>query len=173
MRRTMRVVVALGLGVMSGCAPKAETAEQAEARMAQETADARTAIEASNQSFVAHFAAGHSDSVAAFYTESGRLMAPNAPAAVGRAAIAAAITGMASAKPTLVLTTEEVSASGSMAVERGAYKITLTLPGVPAPVTETGKYLVHWHKVADRWLMAEDIWNSDLPAAPMGPPAKP
>lgn len=163
MLRMTSVVMVLGLGVIAGCTPAAETAEQAEARMASETTAARTAIEASNQSFMAHFGAGHGDSVAAFYAENGRVMAPNMPAAVGRAAIATAITAMGAAKPALVLTTEEVSASGPMAVERGAYKITLTLPGVPAPVTETGKYLVHWHKVGDKWMMVEDIWNSDLP----------
>ena len=73
---------------------------------------------------------------------------------------------------TLVLTTESVAANGSLAVERGTYKITLTPPGATAPITDTGKYLVHWHKVGDNWMMVDDIWNSDLPAMPMGPPAK-
>jgi ketosteroid isomerase-like protein len=165
------VVLALGLGVMAGCAPKPETPEQAEARMTADAASARTAIEASNQQFVAHFNAGHGDSVAAFYTEDGRVMAPNMAVASGRQAIAASMGMMAGA--TLVLTTEAVAANGPLAVERGTYKITLTPPGATAPITDTGKYLVHWHKVGDKWMMADDIWNSDLPAAPPGPPAKP
>ena len=40
---------------------KAETPEQAAARMEQETAAARTAIEAQNAAFAAHFSAGHAD----------------------------------------------------------------------------------------------------------------
>jgi hypothetical protein len=34
-------------------------------------------------------------------------------------------------------------------------------------VTDTGKYLVHWKQVGGKWLLANDIWNSDLPAMPM------
>jgi ketosteroid isomerase-like protein len=172
MLRMTSVIMALGLGAMVGCTPAAETPEQATARMATETADARTAIEASNQAFVAHFAAGHGDSVAAGFTENGRMMEPNAPAYIGRAAIAASASMMANMKATLTLNIEEVSASGPLAIERGTYKITLSPPGAPGPVTDTGKYLVHWHKVGDTWMKVDDIWNSDLPPVPAGPPPK-
>jgi ketosteroid isomerase-like protein len=165
MRPTGTLMAALGsLAVIAACQPAAETAEQAEARMASEAAAARTAIEASQARFVVHFNAGQGDSLAAHYTEDGRVMAPNTPVASGRQAIAASMGMMGGA--TLVLTTESVAANGSLAVERGTYKITLTPPGATAPITDTGKYLVHWHKVGD-------IWNSDLPAMPAGPPAKP
>ena len=171
MRRTGILMAALGsFAVIAGCQPAAETAEQAEARMASEAAAAKTAIEASNTRFVAHFNAGQGDSVAAHYTEDGRVMAPNMAVASGRQAIAASMGMMAGA--TLVLNTESVAANGPLAVERGTYTITLTPPGATAPITDTGKYLVHWRKVGDNWLMVDDIWNSDLPAMPMGPPAK-
>ena len=164
-------VLALGtLAMLAGCQPAAETAEQAEQRMASESAAAKTAIEASNASFMAQFKAGQADSIAAHYTEDGRVMAPNMAVAAGRQAIAAGLGMMAGA--TLVLNTESVSANGPLAVERGTYSITLTPPGATAPITDTGKYLVHWHKVGDKWLMVDDIWNSDLPAMPAGPPAK-
>jgi hypothetical protein len=96
-------------------------------------------------------------------------MAPNMAAATGRQAIVGALAPMAGS--TLVLNTESVSANGPIAVERGNYSITLTPPGATAPITDTGKYLVHWHKVGDKWMMVEDIWNSDLPAM-MEPPKK-
>ncbi len=172
MLRMTSVVLALGLGVLAGCAPKAETAEQADQRMATEAAAARTAIEASNQQFMAHFNAGHGDSIATFYTENGRVMAPNMPVAVGRAAIAKDLGGFMAMKPTLVLTTESVVANGPLAVELGTYSISMTPPGATASMTDTGKYLVHWHMVGGKWMMAADIWNSDLPMMPMGPPAK-
>ena len=172
MYRTRGVVSLLGAVVLfAGCQPAAETAEQAEARMASETAAARTAIEASNAGFMAHFNAGQGDSVAAHYTEDGRVMAPNMAVASGRQAIAASMGMMGGA--TLVLTTESVAANGPLAIERGTYKITLTPPGATAPITDTGKFLVHWRKVGDNWLMVDDIWNSDLPAMPAGPSAKP
>jgi ketosteroid isomerase-like protein len=168
MRPTGTLMAALGsLAVIAACQPAAETAEQAEARMASEAAAARTAIEASNARFAAHFNAGQGDSVAAHYTEDGRVMAPNMPVTSGRQAIAASMGMMAGA--TLVLTTESVAANGSLAIERGTYKITLTPPGATAPITDTGKYLVHWHKVGDNWMMVDDIWNSDLPAMPEPP----
>jgi len=168
MRPTGTLMAALGsLAVIAACQPAAETAEQAEARMASEAAAARTAIEASQARFVVHFNAGQGDSLAAHYTEDGRVMAPNTPVASGRQAIAASMGMMGGA--TLVLTTESVAANGSLAVERGTYKITLTPPGATAPITDTGKYLVHWHKVGDNWMMVDDIWNSDLPAMPEPP----
>jgi ketosteroid isomerase-like protein len=172
MYRTGGVVSLLGaVALFAGCQPAAETAEQAEARMASETAAARSAIEASNVRFMAHFNAGQGDSVAAHYTEDGRVMAPNMPVASGRQAIAASMGMMAGA--TLVLTTESVAANGPLALERGTYSVTLTPPGATAPITDTGKFLVHWRKVGDNWMMVDDIWNSDLPAMPAGPPAKP
>lgn len=175
MRRTRSLLTALGtLAVFAACQPAAETAEQAEARMVADAAAARTAIEASNVRFMAHFNAGQGDSVAAHYAEDGRVMAPNMAVASGRPAIAASMGTMAGA--TLVLTTESVAANGPLAIERGKYSITLTPPGAPAPITDTGKYLVHWRKVGDNWMMVDDIWNSDLPAMPAmpaGPPAKP
>lgn len=168
MGQTRSLMAVVGsLAVIAACQPVAETAEQAEARMASEAAAARTAIEASNARFVTHFNAGQGDSVAAHYTEDGRVLAPNMPIASGRQAIAAAMGAMGGA--TLVLTTESVDANGSLAVERGTYKITLTPPGAPGPITDTGKYLVHWRKVGDNWMMANDIWNSDLPAMPEPP----
>jgi ketosteroid isomerase-like protein len=171
MHRTRGVVTLLGaVAMFAGCQPAAETAEQAEARMASEAAAARTAIEASNVRFAAHFNAGQGDSVAAHYTEDGRVMAPNTPVASGRQAIAASMGMMGGA--TLVLTAESVTANGPLAIERGTYSITLTPPGATAPITDTGKFLVHWRKVGDMWLKVDDIWNSDLPAMPAGPPAK-
>jgi ketosteroid isomerase-like protein len=171
MHRTRGVVTLLGaVAMFAGCQPAAETAEQAEARMASEAAAARTAIEASNVRFAAHFNAGQGDSVAAHYTEDGRVMAPNMPVASGRQAIAASMGMMGGA--TLVLTAESVAANGPLAIERGTYSITLTPPGATAPITDTGKFLVHWRKVGDMWLKVDDIWNSDLPAVPAGPPAK-
>jgi len=171
MRRTRSLLAALGtLALMTGCQPVAETAEQAETRMNSEATAARTAIEASNAQFMTHFNAGHGDSVAAIYTESGRVMAPNMATASGRTAIAEFMGTMAPMKPTLTLTTESVAANGPIAIEMGTYRIAATMPGASAPTTDTGKYMVHWHKVGDKWMMVDDIWNSDLPAMPAGPP---
>jgi ketosteroid isomerase-like protein len=171
-----RIGVLGGIAVaaaLAGCQPKAETPEQADARMAAETAAARTAIDAANAQYMAHFAASHGDSLAALFAENGRMMVPNAPAAAGRQAIAQGLGMMAGMSPQLTLSTESVVANGPLAVELGSYKFSMSPPGAKEPVTEKGKYLVHWQKVGEKWLMAAQIWNSDDPAMPMpaSPPA--
>ncbi|HEV8613289.1 MAG TPA: nuclear transport factor 2 family protein, partial [Gemmatimonadales bacterium] len=83
---------------------------------------------------------------------------------VGAAAIRNAFTQAAASKGQLKLVTEAVSAVGGFAVERGTYEETYTLPGTTTPITDRGKYLVHWQRVAGKWLMVDDIANSDLPA---------
>ena len=161
----------LALGVVAGCAPKAETPQEETARNEKESAMARTAIEAANKDFVVHANLGHGDIVAKNYTEDGILALVNTPVAAGRQAIAAFVTGMGAMKPQLVLTTASVTANGPIAVERGTYSITITPPGATAPATESGTYLVHWHRVDGKWLMAEDVATSAQPLPP--PPAAP
>lgn len=172
MRAVAGLVVTLALGVAAGCQPKAETPEQAQARMDTESAGARTAIDSLTREFVAHFNQGHGDVVAGFYTEQAHVMPPNEPAAVGREAIKTSLAPFFAMKAELKLTTDAVVANGPVALERGTYSVTFTPPGATAPVTDTGKYLAHWHLSDGKWLMADDIWNSDLPVMPMGPPAK-
>jgi ketosteroid isomerase-like protein len=171
---TTRGMAVLALGLMAACQPKAETPEQAQTRMNTESAAAKVVIDSLDVEFAKHFNMGHADLVAAFYTEQGHLMAPNMAAAVGRPAITQGLAGMAAMKPDLKLTSEVVVANGPIAVERGTYSFTFTPPGATAPMTDTGKYLVHWQLVGGKWLMAEDIWNSDKePMMPMPAPAKP
>ena len=170
MYRTRGVGSLLGAVVLfAGCQPAAETAEQAEARMATETAAARTAIEATNARMAAHMNAEQFDSAAMIYAEDARGLPPNMVADVGRAAILKSLQGMAGMKATIGFTTTSVSVNGPLAVETGTYSFTFTPPGAPAPVTDTGKYMAHWHKMGDNWMIVENIWNSDLPAVPEPP----
>jgi ketosteroid isomerase-like protein len=173
MRTAAGLALSLSLGFALGCQPKAETPEQAQARMETETAAVRTVVDSMAREFALHFNQGHGDVVAGMYTEQAHLMPPNMPVAVGREAIKAALAPFFAMKPELKLTPDAVVANGAVAIERGTYSLTFTPPGATAPVTDTGKYLVHWQLTDGKWLLADDIWNSDLPAMPMGPPAKP
>ena len=148
---------------------KAETPEQAAARITEESAAARTAIEARNAAFEAHFMAGHADSVAAFYTEDGEILPPNDKAVAGRANIQSVFASfLGSGTFAFDLTTTAVVANGAHAVERGTYTMTFTPPaGAPPEVkasADTGKYVAHWVNQGGTWLMALDMWSSDLPA---------
>ncbi len=168
----MRSATIVGVALVLAACQAKETAEQAQARMATESAAAKTAIEAVNAEFTSHMNQGHASVVAGYYTDDAVFMGPNEPAANGKAAVQAAVEGLVTMKPQLTLTTASVTANGPLAVERGTYVMTLTPPGAPAAVADTGKYLVHWRQVDGKWLLAEDIFNSDLPPAPAPPPAK-
>jgi ketosteroid isomerase-like protein len=165
MRLTRLIPAAL---VALAACQKAETPEQAAARIEQESAAARTAIEARNAAFEAHFAAGHADSVAAFYAEDAEILPPNDKAVSGRANIQQVFASfLGSGTFTFDLTTTGVVANGPHAIERGTYAMTFTPPaGAPPEVkasADTGKYVAHWVNQGGTWLMAHDIWNSDIP----------
>ena len=170
----MRVapVVAIVLMGVAGCQAKSETAEQAQARMQSESAAAKTAIDSLSKEFANHMNMGHGDVVAGFYAPNAVVMPPNMPAATTADAIKAVMAEFVAMKAQLTLSPQSVSANGPMAIERGTYSVTMTPAGAKAPITDTGKYLAHWHQMDGKWMMVDDIWNSDLPAMPM-PAGKP
>ena len=168
--RVVAIVAVAGL-TLAACQPTAETPEQAQARIDTESAAAKRAIDSTNAEFVKHLGMGHADVLAGFYTEQAHAMPPNGPAAVGREAIKSLWGGFIAMKAGGKITAQSVVANGPVAIERGAYTLTFTPPGAKEPMTDTGKYLVHWHNVGGKWMLADDIWNSDMPAAP--PPAPP
>ncbi len=60
-------------------------------------------------------------------------------------------------------TTLEVWESGDLVYEIGKYGIALTIPGMPKPLADYGKYLSVWERQSDGSLkMKADIWNTDL-----------
>ncbi|HEV8198148.1 MAG TPA: hypothetical protein VGP87_16010, partial [Gemmatimonadales bacterium] len=60
--------------------------------------------------------------------------------------------------------------SGPLAVDAGTYKFSITPPGAKDPINDTGKYLSHWRKTGDKWLMVDNIWNSDMVMPTMAAP---
>ena len=74
------------------------------------------------------------------------------------------------------IVTDAVHGAGAMAMERGRWHWAFPAgaklpPGMPA--VDSGKYIVHWMQQSGKWVMVDDIWNSDtpLPSAPPPPPA--
>jgi ketosteroid isomerase-like protein len=162
----MRLLLASAI-LLAGCAPKAEGPEQAQARIDLESSAARKAIDSLNTDFNGHFNAGHGDLVAAQYAEDGELQVVGGPLLKGRAAIAASVNELAKVKATITTTATSVSANGPLAIERGEYTLSIS-PGTPAPLTETGVYLIHWHRVNGTWLRVSDVASTAAPI-PMGP----
>jgi ketosteroid isomerase-like protein len=136
------------------------------------TDSVKAGISTMNSQFAAHMKAGHTDSIVAMYADNASLMPPNMPAAHGTAAIKTAMTGMmAEGLPTeFTLTSDEVTVAGDMAIERGHYKFGMMGPNHMA-MSDSGSYLVHWHKMGSDWKIVDDIWNSSNP--PMAMPAAP
>jgi ketosteroid isomerase-like protein len=97
--------------------------------------------------FVPHVArSGGPNAVAQFHFDerSGRLT-PNTPAF-------------------LSLKDNEVMGYADLAYLRGSYSMTFSLPGVPAPIDEQGKFLQIYRKQGDgSWKITREIYNSDLP----------
>jgi len=139
--------------------------------------DARKAIETANANWPRLTSTGHADSIAEFYTQNAVIMPPNMAPTRGKEAIRAFFANVNAVKPTLRLRTDSVWATGSSAVEQGRWRWTWAAGAAPpgaAPV-DSGKYIVRWVNEGGTWLMAQDIWNSDValptPAAPA--PARP
>jgi uncharacterized protein (TIGR02246 family) len=142
------------------------------------SADAKQAIDAADANWARLSAAGHADSLADLYHANGVMLPPNMPAVRGREAIRgfmAMMTSMSSPPPVLTVRAESVWASGPAAVELGRWSFAWPAaakrpPGAPA--ADSGKYMVRWVNENGRWLMVQDIWNSDValptPPASMG-----
>lgn len=177
----MRAVVSASgalLLVLSGCM-KPETPEQAQARISREVAAARPTFDAVARTWERYVAGNEPDSIAMLFTEQGELLPPNARPAVGRPAIQAFQAQMLSqGATTLSISTDEVLVNGPLAVSRGGYTLDIkpgphSAAGMKA-IADTGKYLLHWHQVSGKWLVADLAWNSNVPLpAPPAPAAKP
>ena len=170
MRATAAVAIVL-MGV-AGCQARSETAEQARTRIESESASFKAVVDTFAAAFANHLNQGHTDIVAGYYTDDATIMAPNMPAEKGTEGAKKVIGEFVAMKAQLTLTPVAAWANGPIGVDQGTYSVTFTPPGATAPVTDKGKYLASYRKVGDKWLMANDIWNSDMPAMPM-PAGKP
>jgi ketosteroid isomerase-like protein len=144
---------------------------QQEPSIEDQSRQARTEIEATLATWERWVAEGKVDSLASLLTENTNILPPNAPPIVGRDAwLAVFRPQLTTGKWSEDVVTESVVAYGPLAVERGSYTLSFTPgPGTPASMramSDTGKYLWHWHKVDGRWLIAEAAWSSNRPAQP-------
>lgn len=105
------------------------------------------------------------DTLIRLYTDDAIVLPPNGPKAQGRAAVL----DWMKAFPAITdanLTIEEIDGYGDLAFVRGAYFMTIVPDGTGEPIQDRGKFIEIRRKQADgSWLMARDIFNSDLPAS--------
>lgn len=91
---------------------------------------------------------------------------PNEPAVKSRASIRA---WMEKFPPITEFKLINVSVEGreDLALVLGTYTMTIAPPGAPGPVKDSGKFVTVYRRQVDgRWLVAVDMFSSDLPAVP-------
>jgi uncharacterized protein (TIGR02246 family) len=105
--------------------------------------------------------------IAALYAEDAVVMPPNAAAVKGRAAIQSFWKGMVDQLTGNVTLTRVSGWQGAdTGYEAGTFAAKM------GTANDAGKYLITFKKSADgKWLITNDIFNSDLPCPPP-PPAK-
>jgi ketosteroid isomerase-like protein len=106
------------------------------------------------------------DGVVSYMGDDGETLAPNEPAARGKAAIRASWSNLLGL-PGVTVRWEplrvQVAKSGEIGYTSGAY--TLSYTGADAKtVSDRGKYLEVWKKANGKWKCSSDAYNSDLPA---------
>jgi ketosteroid isomerase-like protein len=121
-------------------------------------------INESTQMFVNAALAKNWAAAAVMYTDDAVSYPPHDRAVKGRAAIQAWLEKF----PPITAfkaTNVKVEVRGDLAYVLGTYTMTIAPPGASGPVNDTGKYVEIRRKQPDgSWLIAVDIFNSDLPA---------
>jgi uncharacterized protein (TIGR02246 family) len=156
MRRSVAFTALLFMAPLAACqAPAPEAGPLSEEDVA--------AIEASADIFVEAALAGDWEALAALYAEDVVLMPPNGPVVEGRVAIQDFLESFPFITQ-FAVTIVQIDGRGDLAFVRGTNSMTLIVEGTSEPIHITGKYVEIWRKQPDgKWLIAVDIWNSDLP----------
>ena len=121
-------------------------------------------IRALDKQWVAAIVARDTVAVANLYAADGLFVAPGGPAAQGREAVAKAwggLFGLKNLSLTFAPTRIDVASRGDMAADIGTYQLTFDTD--QGHVEDNGKYVLVWRNVNGVWLVAADIFNTDLP----------
>jgi uncharacterized protein (TIGR02246 family) len=126
--------------------------------------DVRQAIEQVNSQFVEAFKAGDAATIASLYTDTAKMLPPDATEIAGHDAIQNLWQSwIDDGLKDLTLEAMEVEASGDLAYEIGQFSLQAPAEN-NAMVTATGNYLVVWQRGEDgNWRLHVDTWN-DTPA---------
>ena len=106
---------------------------------------------------------GDFDTLVELYTEDAIVMPPNSPPVGGRAAVKA----MFESYPKFLavdFTVDEIVGEGDLACVIGQYRMSLENPETGGTMDDVGSFIEVRERQEDgRWLLARDIFNSDLP----------
>jgi len=158
MKAYLQYTFSLLLFLLFGCSDDPQVTSSQEEDVAAITAVSKARAQAFNES--------DAQGIAVHFTEDAILMAPGAPAAQGREAVAAYYQSIFDEyEPVLESYYEEVEVSGDMAYGRGEAKVTLTPREGGPTTTSTSKYLNILQRQPDgSWQTTHDAWNANKPA---------
>jgi uncharacterized protein (TIGR02246 family) len=131
------------------------------------------AIKAVNGAWAEHYNAGDAGAVADLYWEDASLLAPGAPARVGRDAIREYLVADIERSKAGGMSSHNdngpVNVSGNIAWQEGAFRVT----DASGATVDAGKYLSVLEKRDGKWRLLRDTFNSDgaVPTAAAGPDA--
>ena len=98
------------------------------------------------------------------------IWAPNEPEVVGKAQVREwqrAWEGVSF--ESYDLSVDEILGCGDLAVVKGSYSMVVTMPGAPEPMSDSGRWIHVLRKTPEgKWVVIRDIFNSELPLAPIG-----
>jgi len=122
-------------------------------------------IDSTNAVFGSMVSKGDSVGLASLYTSDAKIMMPNMPTASGRSGVQSAFAGLFTAMgtPNLTLTANEEWGTEELITEVGSY----TMTDKNGKEIDKGKYIDLWKMEDGKWKLFRDIFNSDMPPAPM------
>ena len=157
----MRILAVVALAMCVGLVSLPSEAQTAKALSQADVTKINELSEILVKAALAKDWATHAD----LYTDDAVVIPPNEPPVKGRAAIRAWLEKF---PPITEFKFDNVKVEGrdDLAYVVGTYAFTLAPPGAPGPVKATGRYVEIRRRQPDgKWLIAVDIFNSDLPIA--------
>lgn len=162
------LLAAMTLFTAAGCSPRPD--ESISETGVSSSAEAEGAIDSVMVRYIAAVEGGDAETIGGILTEDAEIVFPTGPMRKGRADVVAAFDEMFASMTIVQLrpTDAQRMFSGDMAVETGAFTITLQPKGPDdAPeITDRGYYLLVWERQDDgSWKMARGFNRSDAPPA--------
>lgn len=126
-------------------------------------AEVRKAIEEADSQQMAAFTTKDIAGMTANYAPDAVILPQNGPAVSGKENLEASFKEMSNTMSDMKWSITKFEASGDIAYEVGTYTANIQMPGMPA-MADKGKFVTVWKRQADgKWLIAVDIFNTDLP----------
>lgn len=174
----LRTVPAVLLPLLAACStPQSDAAQSSDsasptgaaapAGPAPDLVALRRMVDSGNAAYIAAVTKSDVAATVAGYAPDAMLLPPNEPMARGREAIVEKFKAWNAAQTVKAMTlrTEDLTASGDLAVEVGTYEMTLQPTNGGKEIQDKGKYVVVYKRQPDgTWKNFREVSNSDAPA---------